>query len=608
MCGIAGILRFAGRPEVGAGDAAGMVAALAHRGPDGEGTFVGDGVVLGNRRLAIIDRSGGGQPMVDGGRALTLNGEIYDHEEQRARLRAAGAEFTSRSDTEVLLRILEREGTAGLAGLSGMFGLAYLEAGRLTLARDRYGIKPLLYEHDGDGIRFASELPALLAGRAGTPRLDLDALVERLAFQVPLSPRTLVRGVLSLPPGEALVADRCGEVSIERYAPGPREPGEGRTEVEWAEALRAEIERATALATRSDAPLGVALSGGLDSALVAGAAARAAGTGIPAFTGWFAEGPAFDERPHARRAAEEIGLPLVEVPITPEDLTKNLRRLAVALEGPIAGPGSLPELIVARRAAEQVKVILNGQGADEVFGGYARHRIAVLESEGRLDPDHLPPDIATYGPLVRHLRAADAGGSFADVFFRLVHRGDGLLPLLGPAVADAFRAFDARAAFGQVFEKEPGGPFRRMVAFERRTLLPALLHVEDRVSMAASIESRPPLLSPGVVECAERIPPEIAFGDAEPKRILRLAAEGLAPPSAVRRRDKMGFPVPLGEWARGPLRDEFLAILRDGPLVPAGILAPDAPQELIDGAGGHGRHLWFFLILSEWMAATGVSP
>lgn len=541
----------------------------------------------------------------DGRYALTYNGEIHDYEEHRARLAAEGATFDGRSDTEVLLRLLEREGTDALRRVSGMFAFGLLDRAerRLTLGRDPFGIKPLLYSNGigANGVRFGSEAAALVDG---PPRIDREALLARMAFQVPLSDRTLIEDVRSLPPGSLLTATADGAVETRPWFERSFEPDEARSEEEWADELRTALERAVRISLRSDVPLGVTLSGGLDSSLVAAIAARESGERLTAFTGYFEEGPQYDEREHARAAAEKIGVRLVEVPIRPADFIENLRELAIALDGPIAGPGSLPQLIVAGRAREEVTVLLTGQGADEIFGGYARMRIAWLDANDRLDPDRLPPDLAAYRPLATHLLANGNGEDFADRYFRLVYRGGGLDDLLGDAIRDDWRAFDARGAFRDAFRAEDGDPFHRMVSYESRHLLPALLHVEDRVTMARSLESRVPLLDPTVTSIAARIPARIAFGDGEPKRILRIAAEGLAPPSAVARRDKMGFPVPLGPWARGPLREKIRERLNDGPLVAERILAKDAPERLLDAAGGHGRHLWFFLVLSEWMAAT----
>lgn len=613
MCGIAGILRFGEdreHPPVEAVYPA--LAAMGHRGPDRRSALPGRGAVIGSVRLNVVDLEGGTQPMKSPFSVLAYNGEIHDYVEHRERLvREDGITPATQSDTEVLLRLLDRDGTAALPTLSGMFAFARLEhqRGVLTLARDAFGVKPLLYEVDraAGELRFASELGGLLALRPpGRPRLDLAALAERMSFQVPFSDRTLVAGVRSLPPGTFLVADRTGRVEITRWHEVVFAPDEGPTEREWEEALRAELARAGEIALRADVPLGVTLSGGLDSSLTAGLAARAAAAPPVAYTGFFDGGPAFDERAHARRAASELGLALVEVPVGARDLRDRLPELAVRLEGPIAGPGSLPQLAVAERAAADVRVLIGGQGADEIFGGYARHRIAWLAEAGRLG-DGPPPDLAAYAPLVAHLLAGE-GATLDDRFFRLVHRGEGLGPLLGPAARAAMEGYDARAAFADAFREEDGDPFHRMVSFERRTLLPALLHVEDRVTMARSVESRVPLLDLRIVDLAARIPPRISFGEGEPKRILRRAAAGLAPPSAVARRDKMGFPVPLPALLATPEGAEVLARLRDGPLVREGILAPGAAETLAAGAGGHGRHLWFFLLLSAWMEAVAAAP
>lgn len=610
MCGIAGIFRWGSDPGPNGEEVVPALAAMAHRGPDAIGTVTFGRAALGNCRLAIIDLAGGVQPMsAPGGGALTFNGEIHDYREHRARLAAAGVTFRTESDTEVLLALLDHEGVDALAGVHGIFAFAHVAArsGVLTLARDPFGAKPLLYTVDRarKEIRFASELPGLLALGNGVPRIDPLGLAERVAFQIPQGDRTLVEGVRMLAPGHALTVGTDGVVVIRQYHEVNFAPEDGRSPDDWADELRAELRRAVREALRADVPVGLTLSGGIDSTLVAALAVEEAGPGLPAFTGYFEEGPAYDERKFARVAAQEIDLDLVEVPITPDDLLTRIRRLAVALEGPIAGPGSLPQLVTDARASEQVTVILTGHGADETFGGYARHRLAWLAERGELDPENLPEGLEAYRPLASHLMAGWQDRGPEDRFFRLVHRGEGLGPLQGAALADALDRYDARAAFAAAFAGGSPDAFHRMVSYERRHLLPALLHVEDRVGMANSIESRVPLLSPRIVSLAARIPPEIAFG-GKLKRILKRAARGVAPDVLIDRRDKMGFPVPLGLWAAGPLRDRLLTLLRDGPLVSAGILAEGAPQRLLDGAGGHGRHLWFFLVLSEWMAATGV--
>ncbi len=609
MCGIAGIYRWGEGPAPSPEDVAPALAAMAHRGPDAEGTGLFGRGALGNCRLAIIDLQGGVQPMsTPGGGAITFNGEIHGYREHRERLAAGGAGFWTQSDTEVLLALLDREGIAALRHVHGIFAFAHVngDTGGLTLGRDPFGAKPLLYSLDSSRgeICFASELSGLLALTGGAPRIDRRALAERVAFQIPHGDRTLIAGVRMLPPGHVLTVGADGSVAIRKYMDVVFSPEEGRSADDWAEELREELRRAVREALRADVPVGLTLSGGIDSTLVAALATEEAGPGLPAFTGYFDEGPAYDEREYARVAAKEIGLELIEVPIMPDDLLTRIRRLATALEGPVAGPGSLPQLVTDARAAEQVTVVLTGHGADETFGGYARHRLAWLDERGELDPDHLPAGLTAYRPLALHLKAGGAGLDLTDRFFRMVHRGVNLEPLVGSLLRESLESYEPRAAFAEAFAVGDDDPFHRMVSYERRFLLPALLHVEDRVGMSCSIESRVPLLSPRVVSLVARIPPEIAFG-GELKRILKRAARGVAPDALIDRRDKMGFPVPLGLWAAGPLRDRLLTLLTEGPLVPAGILAPDAPRHLIDGAGGHGRHLWFFLILSEWMESTG---
>src|SRR5438105_9510702 len=346
-----------------------MSATLAHRGPDSDGMFLDHGVGLAARRLSIIDLAGGDQPIgnEDGSIHVVQNGEIYNHEELRRELERAGHRFSTHCDTEVLVHLYEKEGEAFVERLRGMFAVALWDSrrSRLLLARDRFGIKPLVYRPDGDELRFASELRALPRGE-----IDLDALEAFLAFNSIPAPYSIFRDVRKLPAGHVLIWQK-GAVTLERYArPGPAAADELRDgdEAELVEELRARLRDSVRAHLLSDVPVGVLLSGGVDSAALAALAAQETPDPVHTFTIGFAE-RSFDERDDARRVAERYGTEHHELLVRPEP-ELLLRSLADAFDEPFADSSALPTYLVSQLAAEHVKVALSGEGGDELFGGY----------------------------------------------------------------------------------------------------------------------------------------------------------------------------------------------------------------------------------------------
>jgi asparagine synthase (glutamine-hydrolysing) len=591
-----------------------MLGPLRHRGPDGVGVVALEGATLGNCRLAILDPVRSRQPMGDraSGSHLTFNGFLANYRELRRDLEAAGEAFGTEGDTEVLLRMLLSRGEDALPLLDGMFAFAWHDPARRAtlLARDPCGVKPLYLARDGDLLLFASEVKGLLAGLPGRPSPDREALLEYLSFQVPLSDRTLFRGIRRLGPGRLLWAGPGGIRERAWWTPPPADgPADPR---EAAAGVRDALEASVARCLRADAPLGAFLSGGLDSTLVASLAVRAGAAALPVFHGAYDGGPAYDERPHARAAAAAIGARLTETVIGPREAADALPALLRALEEPMGGPGAIGSWFTAAEAARSVRVSLGGQGADEVFSGYARHlavefgealRTAVASDAGPLLA--LLPALGAlrgYGPL---LAAAFSGEDLLpeaeERFFRLVHRGAGLAGVLREDLLREVAAFRPRERFEAAFPGRGEGDLRtRMAEFERRTLLPALLHVEDRTSMAHGLEARVPLLGREVLDRALRAPPAARWAGGGLKPLLRAAAEGLAPPAVLAREDKMGFPVPLGPWARGPLREFLRDLLLDGTARGRGIARPGGVEALLASDGVEGRGLWAMVSLELW--------
>jgi asparagine synthase (glutamine-hydrolysing) len=595
----------------------GMNGLLAHRGPDGSGEWLHpEGHVgLTHRRLAIIGLERGDQPMSDGdGNWISYNGEIYNYKSLRREL--GPSLFTTDTDTEVILRLYREAGAEGLRRLRGMFAFALWDEQRqeLLVARDRFGIKPLYYTV-ADGVLYcASEVKALLPFRPAV-ETDAQALREYLTFQFPLGGRTLFKGISELPSAHVLHV-KNGQLSVRRWWEVEYEHDFDHSEQYFVRRLREIVVDSVEAHLVSDVPVGAYVSGGLDSSIIASIAARSSSDEFIGFAGRFDAGPQYDEAEHARNVASAAGFSLRETTIVPGDLVENLGKIIYSLDFPVGGPGSFPQYLVSRDAARERKVVLGGQGGDEIFGGYARYLLAYFEQcikaaiEGT---SHLAQFVVTYESIIPNLESLREykpliqsfwrEGVFADLderYFRLVNRA----PDLGGAVRwEVFGGHSPYSAFAEIFHAGNVGKesyFDRMTHFDFKTLLPALLQVEDRVSMAHGLESRTPLVDHEVVEFAAALPALVKFKGGELKRMLRLALGDVLPEAVARRKDKMGFPVPLTEWARGPLRDFVLDAFARGP-GRRDYLADDfAVERLLAEEAGFGRGLWGLLSLELW--------
>lgn len=621
MCGIAGIWGReppSGRESAWRDDVARMLAAQRHRGPDGDGVVASAAGVVGACRLAVIDPAGGAQPMttVDARFALAFNGAIVNYVELRDALTAGGARLRTRSDTEVLLEGLARRGESFLGETNGMFACALLDAadGSALLARDPCGIKPLYWLDEGDRVLFASEIKALVAGTRSRPGICSEAVLDHLAFQVPLSDATWFAGVRRLAPGTMLRLRRGAPpavVPLPAWTALPDVPDDPDVA---GEALRVLLADAVRIHLRADVPLGAHLSGGFDSSFVASRAAREIRGPLPVFTGAF-DVAGFDERPHARAVAAEIGAVVHECVVGPDDLRAAMPAAAAAMDEPAAGPGLLPQWFVAREASRHVKVVLGGQGGDELFSGYVRHLIlrleaalgAALRGGDTRALRTLAPHLSSldgYEPLLRRHFGAGVFDPVPRRYFALVHRGAGLETLLAGDLARDLAAHPAYERFLAEFERGGGsGDVDRAVRFDRRVLLPALLQVEDRTSSAWSVESRVPLLDRRVLAFVDRASDAVLFGDGELKFLFRRAVLRDLPRAARERRDKMGFPVPLAAWARGPLEGFLRDLLAGGAARARGWIDPDAVPRLLAGEAVEARHLWSVVNLELWLRA-----
>jgi asparagine synthase (glutamine-hydrolysing) len=580
MCGLAGIFDRTGRP-VEAEEIARMGRVIAHRGPDDDGCYAQGPVGLAARRLAILDLTAAGhQPMRSGdGLVLVYNGELYNFRELARELEALGRRFASRSDTEVVLRAFEEWGPACVERFDGMFAFAAWNerTNELVLARDRYGVKPLYYaEHDGR-LLFGSEIKSLL--EAGLPvAVSPDALVEYFTFQNVFSDLTLFEGVRTLPAGHLLVVSNDSE-ELRRYWDLELDPDESRSEDEWVDAVREAFQAAVVRQLVSDVPVGSYLSGGMDSASVVAVAAQR----IPrlmTFTGGFDLSSVnglelvFDERADAERVASTFRTEHYEMVMHSGDMWWVLPELVWHLEDLRVGM-SYQNHYIARLASKFVKVSLAGTGGDELFAGYP-WRYEQLDGQ----------DDSLFEYWSRLVPVSEHGGFFAPELLR----GAG-----GGRPHDVFRKVLAPA--------DGLDPIAKALYFEAKTFLQGLLVVEDRVSMAHSLEVRVPFLDNALVDVARQIPSHLKHSGGGGKRILRRAMRGLLP-SEIIDKPKQGFSPPDESWYRGPTMERIRGLLHDKRTLERGYFRPEAIARVLDehesGRRNHRLLIWSLLCFEWW--------
>lgn len=619
MCGLVGWFQRPGNPVV-PGVLQGMADAIRHRGPDDEGQWVDGAAGLHHLRLSVIDLATGHQPMAAGPAVIAFNGEIYNYLELRDELLADGCAFQTASDTEVILQGYLRHGTAFIDRLNGMFAFVLVDRARgvAVAARDHFGIKPLYVHATPERVLLASEIKALLRHPDVPAQPDREALQDYLTFQYVLHDRTMFRGVRKVLPGHFLEID-LHDLSVRdtgywepRFQVDPY-----HTEEFFKDRIRETILDAVRLQMRSDVPVGTYLSGGTDSSLVTMLASRHAGEPLKTFTGAFDHGPQFDESPYALAVAEACGARPFVVHPTEQQFVDLLPRLAWHMDEPAAGPGLFPQYVVAGLARQQVTVSLGGQGGDEIFGGYARYVVAYLEQaikgaifETTEEGEHIVslksilPNLPYLKQYVPMLKDFWGDGAFDDMdrrYFRLVDRSGGVLDLFSGDFRAAFDADATFARFQAVFNHpDTRSYFNKMTHFDMVSSLPALLHVEDRVSMAHSLESRVPLLDRRVVDLVTSMPPALKFRGAEMKYVLKRAVGDLVPQVVLNRKDKMGFPVPLHLWARGRARDFFRDVLLSDRCRQRGLFDPAEVERLMEREHAFGRRLWGLLNLELW--------
>ena len=617
MCGIAGRLNFDQSRPVDQDVLEAMTAAIAHRGPDADGFYRAPGIGLGHRRLSIIDLATGDQPLgnEDGSVLVIFNGEIYNFVEIRAELVARGHRFRTGSDTEVIVHGYEEWGDRCVERFRGMFAFAVWDARarRLLLARDRLGVKPLYYAHlPGQGVVFGSEIKALLQD-ADVPRdWRPEAIDAYLTLLYVPAPGTIYSAVQKLPPAHLLVAEQ-GSVRISRYwdLPFPGTGSEAR-EAEYLEELDALLREAVGLRLVSDVPLGAFLSGGIDSSTVVSymkeTSARPPVTIAVGF-----EQREYDEVEHAETVARHLGCEFHALTASPR-IETLLPKLAWHFDEPFADSSAVPTYYVSKAARELVTVALSGDGGDELWAGYAHHRVEHMEQRAR----------ATLGPA-RYL------ASWIGKALPLSVKGARSLRHLGVAPEDAYALKhvngtferDAKTAlYSADFSRQLNGhdpleslraawrdcaspsPMDRVLYADARTyMIDDVLTKVDRMSMAVSLEAREPLLDHRLLEFAARVPAALKIKDGRSKYLLRRLLERRVPRS-ITERGKSGFAAPIGAWMRGPLAGLGGDLLLDGRLRDRGLFTHAAVERLWHdhrtGRADHPHRLWQLLMLELW--------
>jgi asparagine synthase (glutamine-hydrolysing) len=621
MCGIAGIVAAEGLDQDASTRAVAMRDVLTHRGPDESGLHVDAYAALAHRRLSIVDLKSGQQPLSneDGSIWVVFNGEIYNHASIRKELEHHGHKYRTRSDTETIVHAYEEWGDACVDRFRGMFAFALWDAPkrRLLLVRDRLGVKPLYWASVGRKLLFGSEIKAILASELIEPQADEEALPELLGTRYLSGTGTLFRDIQKLLPGHLLVYQN-GSVHIRQYwdvpvgRHVPSDPRDARDQ------FRALLQESVQLRLMSDVPLGVFLSGGIDSTAVAAIMARMIDRPVSTFSVAFAE-YGYSELAYSREAARAINADAHEVVISAEDFFGALPQLVWHEDEPIAHPSSVPLYFVSKLAQRHVKVVLTGEGSDELLAGYGKYpRIAWNWRAGTIYQKLVPHAVRRAissrllpmlrGRMGRYARRSFLGmertaeamcfDNFASIRLKDQQR------LLSPSQRAAFRS-QAYASSVAYFDHPNGRStlLDRILYADIKTYLVELLMKQDQMSMAASIESRVPFLDHHLVEFAAGLPDEWKLSGWTGKRVLREAMQGVIPESVLTR-PKMGFPVPFTAWTRGAWGDVARDVLLDKRTRERGILDVVAVDQLIrehaNGVIDAGERIWMLLNLELW--------
>ena len=619
MCGIAGLISLDGRPLPGPQTLQAMCASIVHRGPDDQGTFQNDWAAIGMRRLAIIDVAGGHQPVSSaGGRIqVVFNGEIYNFRELRRELETRGYVFQSHSDSEVIAHAYAEYGTACFERLRGMFAIAVVDqdSRRLVLARDRIGKKPLYVGELSPGLLgFGSELKTLLAVPGWTPQLSMPAVQDFFSLGYIPALDTIFEGIAKLPPAHWMSIEPGrdgGAPSIQqtRYAHVDFQPKWTDDEATLEERLLAELDDAVKVRLVSDVPFGAFLSGGLDSSVVCALMTRHLSQPLKTFSIGFEEA-AFDELPDARRVAQHLGTEHHEL-VVRADATGLLDTLAHHFDEPFGDSSAIPTYLVSQLAAKHVKMVLSGDGGDELFAGYSRYRRYAALQRIRRSTLGMGPGLAKLaGALIPGAKGRRLAGIGQRMGLPWPDDYLALVALANPA--------DLGLLFGERAKTDPFGSIRqrfvrsdidsdmeRILSGDMDTYLADdILTKVDRTTMAVSLEGRAPLLDQNLIAFAARLPFDMKLRGEQGKYLFRKVAARLLPADVLNKR-KQGFAIPLASWFRTDLKPMLLDTIGSRAFRERGIFSMQGIQTLVDehqqGLQDRGELLWMVMVLETWL-------
>ncbi|MEO7458370.1 MAG: asparagine synthase (glutamine-hydrolyzing) [Gemmatimonadaceae bacterium] len=626
MCGICGIaLSSRSGAEVQRATVERMRDVMTHRGPDGAGMFVDGRIGLGHRRLSIVDPEAGQQPMAtdDGAIQIVYNGEVYNHPDIARRMEAEGHHYHTHCDTESVLKLYEQHGTACPTFLRGMFAFAIWDAKRETLfiARDRFGVKPLYYAVTEDGsLYFGSEIKSIIASGAIPAEFDDASLPEYLSSHSTFGALTMYGGIRRLEAGHTLTW-KDGVISIARYwdLSFAHEGEDTRSDEQIVREYSERFREAVRMRLMADVPLGAFLSGGIDSAAITAVMSQLIDEPVRTFSVAFAERDA-NELEYARLVATTFRTEHREVVVSPEEFWGALPQMIWQEDEPIAHPSSIPLYFVSKLASQHVKVVLTGEGSDEVLGGYNRYRVTMYNMRFGAAYERMMPSIGRQfvRGAINALPAASRvrqklGRTFLTLPADIASLYMDNFAVFGRRRLDSILSAQARRTFAGVRPYATAERYfastdaktllNRLLYVDTKTYLHELLMKQDQMSMAASIESRVPFLDHELVEFAARMPERMKVRGTTTKYVLRKAMEGILPP-AILTRSKMGFPVPVAAWLRGDYRFLLDTLVLSPRALARGLFDERALRALVashvSGEANHAERLWSLINLELW--------
>ena len=592
---------------------------LGHRGPDGSGYYTNKkNVNFYHTRLKIIglDKNSG-QPMKGrNGNVIIFNGEIYNYKDLKKN-ELKEFKFMSNSDTEVILKLYEKFGIDCLDYLRGMFAFAIWDENKQLLfcARDRFGIKPFYYFADKNRLAFASEIKALMLLN-NKMEIDNSSLYEYLKLQFPMGSKTLFKNIAQLMPGECLIF-KNGNINLKKYWRQEYNIDFSRTTNFYENRIRELFEESIKYHLVSDVKIGSYLSGGIDSSLVTILASKNNLGFYGSFHGYFKKNQIYNENLYAKAVSEKINKKLFKIDIKPQDFIDNISKIIYYLDFPVAGPGAFSQFMVSKLASNHVKVILGGQGGDEIFGGYARYIIAYFSQcinaaidgtheDGNfvVSPESIIPNLKylkNYKPLIQSAWNKDLFSDQALGYLNLIDRSNDIEDEVNFSLFDNKSFIEKfKETFNKQIDNKKVSYFDKMTRFDFNYLLPALLQVEDRMSMANGLETRVPFLDHKLIEFTNTIPADKKFLGGKLKNLLKNSFNKTLPNKILKRTDKMGFPVPLQEWFTGSLRDFVFDIFSSNVAKTREFYNPRKVLKSLEKSGKFSRKVWGLLSLELW--------